>query len=145
MLTSRLAACKDFQQVTGNEEPQDSSEAQKLSQAEVMPIGHVLKMVEEKRMPWEEVERLNKELQVCLQPLEGEKSPLGESGMVTLAVTLQKMHANGFWRKWKMSLAMNSSITSLWVSPIQLEKWPSEQTHGRGLHVADSTFLRACI
>ncbi|RMB88385.1 hypothetical protein DUI87_35252 [Hirundo rustica rustica] len=75
ILTSRLATCNDFQQVTGNEEPQDSCEAQELSQAEVLPVEHDLKMVEENRAPCEEVEHLNKELQLCLQPLEGEKSP----------------------------------------------------------------------
>ncbi|RMB88432.1 hypothetical protein DUI87_35201 [Hirundo rustica rustica] len=64
ILTSRLATCNDFQQVTGNEEPQDSYEAQELSPSEVLPVEHDLKMVEEKRTPCEEVEHLNKELQI---------------------------------------------------------------------------------
>ncbi|RMB88666.1 hypothetical protein DUI87_34958 [Hirundo rustica rustica] len=64
ILKSRLAACNGFQQVTGNEEPQDSYEAQELSQAEVLPVEHDLKMVEERRTPCEEVEHLNKELQI---------------------------------------------------------------------------------
>ncbi|RMB97649.1 hypothetical protein DUI87_25800 [Hirundo rustica rustica] len=64
VLASHLAACKDFQQVTGNKEPQNSCEAQQVSQAEVLPVEHVVKMVEEKRTPCEEVEHLNKELQI---------------------------------------------------------------------------------
>ncbi|RMC16970.1 hypothetical protein DUI87_06226 [Hirundo rustica rustica] len=100
VLATHLAACKDFQQVTGNKEPQNSCEAQQVSQAEVLPVEQVVKMVEEKRTPCEEVEHLNKELQVCLQPWMGKES-LGESGMFLLAVTLQKMHANGFGEKWK--------------------------------------------
>ncbi|RMB90052.1 hypothetical protein DUI87_33563 [Hirundo rustica rustica] len=64
ILKSRLATCNDFQQVTGNEEPQDSCEAQELSPSEVLPVEHDLKMVEEKRTPCEEVEHLNKELQI---------------------------------------------------------------------------------
>ncbi|RMB89496.1 hypothetical protein DUI87_34109 [Hirundo rustica rustica] len=55
ILTSRLATCNDFQQVTGNEEPQDSCEAQELSQAEVLPVEHDVKMVEENRTPCEEI------------------------------------------------------------------------------------------
>ncbi|RMC16835.1 hypothetical protein DUI87_06088 [Hirundo rustica rustica] len=64
VLASHLAACKDFQQVTGNKEPQNSCEAQQVSQAEVLPVEQVVKMVEEKRTPCEEVEHLNKELQI---------------------------------------------------------------------------------
>ncbi|RMB89449.1 hypothetical protein DUI87_34161 [Hirundo rustica rustica] len=64
ILKSRLATCNDFQQVTGNEEPQDSCEAQELSPSEVLPVEHDLKMVEENRTPCEEVEHLNKELQI---------------------------------------------------------------------------------
>ncbi|RMB88917.1 hypothetical protein DUI87_34683 [Hirundo rustica rustica] len=64
ILKSRLATCNDFQQVTGNEEPQDSYEAQELSPSEVLPVEHDLKMVEENRTPCEEVEHLNKELQI---------------------------------------------------------------------------------
>ncbi|XP_039944526.1 serine/threonine-protein kinase PAK 3-like [Hirundo rustica] len=55
VLASHLAACKDFQQVTGNKEPQNSCEAQQVSQAEVLPVEHVVKMVEEKRTPCEEI------------------------------------------------------------------------------------------
>ncbi|KAM4898539.1 serine/threonine-protein kinase PAK 3-like [Sylvia borin] len=55
VLTSGPAACKDCQRVTGNEEPQDSSEAQKLSRAEMLPVGQALRMAEEKRTPWEEI------------------------------------------------------------------------------------------
>ncbi|RMB89448.1 hypothetical protein DUI87_34160 [Hirundo rustica rustica] len=55
ILKSRLATCNDFQQVTGNEEPQDSCEAQELSPSEVLPVEHDLKMVEEKRTPCEEI------------------------------------------------------------------------------------------
>ncbi|RMB92723.1 hypothetical protein DUI87_30869 [Hirundo rustica rustica] len=64
VLASHLAACKDFQQVTGNKEPQNSCEAQQVSQAEVLPVEQVVKMVEEKRTPCKEVEHLNKELQI---------------------------------------------------------------------------------
>ncbi|RMB97546.1 hypothetical protein DUI87_25910 [Hirundo rustica rustica] len=142
VLTSRLAARKGFQQAIGNEEPQDSCKAQQVSQAEALPVEQVVKMVEKKRTRCKEVEHLNKEMQVCL---EGGKESLGESGMVILAVTLQKIHVNGFWRKCKKNLAMNSSKTSLWFGPIQFEMWTSEKTHGRALHVADSIFLRACI
>ncbi|RMB89738.1 hypothetical protein DUI87_33870 [Hirundo rustica rustica] len=69
ILKSRLATCNDFQQVTGNEEPQDSCEAQELSPSEVLPVEHDLKMVEENRTPCEEVEHLNKELQVAIKKI----------------------------------------------------------------------------
>ena len=56
MLTSHLAACEDFQQVIGHREPQGWCEAQDLSQPEVLKVEHILKMVLEKRIQWEEVE-----------------------------------------------------------------------------------------
>ncbi|RMC16971.1 hypothetical protein DUI87_06227 [Hirundo rustica rustica] len=73
VLASHLAACKDFQQVTGNKEPQNSCEAQQVSQAEVLPVEQVVKMVEEKRTPCEEVEHLNKELQVAIKKIDLEE------------------------------------------------------------------------
>ncbi|TRZ12899.1 hypothetical protein HGM15179_014213 [Zosterops borbonicus] len=75
VLTSHRAACKGFQQMTGKEEPQDQCEAQERSPPEMLQAEHDLKAVEEQSAQWEEVEHWNKELQVCLQPLEGEKSP----------------------------------------------------------------------
>ncbi|RMB92141.1 hypothetical protein DUI87_31671 [Hirundo rustica rustica] len=64
ILKSRLAACNGFQQGDWQRGAQDSYEAQELSQAEVLPVEHDLKMVEERRTPCEEVEHLNKELQI---------------------------------------------------------------------------------
>ncbi|XP_031952057.1 serine/threonine-protein kinase SKM1-like isoform X3 [Corvus moneduloides] len=55
VLTSHLAACEDFQQVIGHKEPQGWREAQDLSQPEVLKVEHILKMVVEKRIQWEEV------------------------------------------------------------------------------------------
>lgn len=55
-LTSQLAACKDFQQVIGHKEPQGWRGAQELSQPDLLQLEPVLKMVEEKRTPGEEVE-----------------------------------------------------------------------------------------
>ncbi|RMB97592.1 hypothetical protein DUI87_25956 [Hirundo rustica rustica] len=64
VLTSHLAARKGFQQVAGNEEPQDSCKAQQVSQAEALPVEQVVKMVEKKRTRCKEVEHLNKEMQI---------------------------------------------------------------------------------
>ncbi|XP_068858708.1 serine/threonine-protein kinase PAK 3-like [Aphelocoma coerulescens] len=55
VLTSHLAACEDFQQVIGHKEPQGWREAQDLSQPEVLKAEHILKMVVEKRIQWEEI------------------------------------------------------------------------------------------
>ncbi|XP_023801399.1 uncharacterized protein LOC111942508 isoform X3 [Cyanistes caeruleus] len=54
VLTSHLAACKGFQRMTGDEETQGWREAQQLSQAEMLKVEHVSKMVEEKWTQWEE-------------------------------------------------------------------------------------------
>lgn len=54
-LTSQLAACKDFQQVIGHKEPQGWRGAQELSQPDLLQLEPVLKMVEEKRTPGEEI------------------------------------------------------------------------------------------
>ncbi|XP_068854499.1 serine/threonine-protein kinase PAK 3-like [Aphelocoma coerulescens] len=55
VLTSQLAACTDFQQVIGHKEPQGWRGAQELSQPDLLQLEPVLKMVEEKRTPWEEI------------------------------------------------------------------------------------------
>ncbi|XP_068856108.1 serine/threonine-protein kinase PAK 3-like [Aphelocoma coerulescens] len=55
VLTSHLAACKDFQQVIGHKEPQGWRGAQELSQLDLLQLEPVPKMVEEKRTPWEEI------------------------------------------------------------------------------------------
>ncbi|XP_074740422.1 centrosome-associated protein CEP250-like isoform X3 [Strix uralensis] len=73
-LTSQLAASKESQQVIGHKAQQDPSEAQELSRQKVLEVVHVQKIREEKRSQWEKVEHQNKELQVCLQSLEGERS-----------------------------------------------------------------------
>ncbi|RMC01634.1 hypothetical protein DUI87_21647 [Hirundo rustica rustica] len=44
VLTCHLAACKGFEQMTGNKEPQDRREAQELSHPEVLQVEHDLKM-----------------------------------------------------------------------------------------------------
>ncbi|XP_068033162.1 golgin subfamily A member 6-like protein 22 isoform X1 [Anomalospiza imberbis] len=75
VLTSHQAVSKDFQQMSGNEEPRGWREAQELSPPKVLQVEHDLKMVQEKRTQWEEAEHLNKEMQVCLKPLEGERNP----------------------------------------------------------------------
>ncbi|XP_072778939.1 uncharacterized protein [Taeniopygia guttata] len=69
MLTSHRAACKDFQQMSGNEEPQAWHEVQEPSPPKLLQVEHDLKMVQEK---WT---HLNKELQMCLKPLEWERNP----------------------------------------------------------------------
>ncbi|XP_063037470.1 rho GTPase-activating protein gacV-like [Melospiza melodia melodia] len=75
VLTSDWTACEDFQQMSATEGPQVRSEAQEQCPPEVLQVGHELKMVQEKRMQWDEAELLNEELQVCLQLLEGEGNP----------------------------------------------------------------------
>ncbi|XP_023773478.1 uncharacterized protein LOC111922159 isoform X2 [Cyanistes caeruleus] len=55
VLTPHLAASEGFQQMTGDEEPQGRHEAQQLSQAEMLKVEHVSKMVEEKWTQWEEI------------------------------------------------------------------------------------------
>ncbi|KAM4752120.1 serine/threonine-protein kinase PAK 3-like [Cyanocitta cristata] len=55
VLTSQLAACKDFQRVIGHKEPQGWHGAQELSQPDLLQLEPVLQMVEEKRTPWEEI------------------------------------------------------------------------------------------
>ncbi|XP_053860018.1 golgin subfamily A member 6-like protein 7 [Vidua macroura] len=75
VLTSHRAAGKDFRQMSGTEEPRGGREAQELSPPKVLQVGHDLKMVQEKRTQWGEDEHLNKELHVCLKPLEGERNP----------------------------------------------------------------------
>ncbi|KAL2294657.1 hypothetical protein Nmel_008400 [Mimus melanotis] len=56
VLTSHLAACKNFQQMTGSKKPRDRHKAQELSQLKMLQVGHVPKMVQEKRTQWKEVE-----------------------------------------------------------------------------------------
>lgn len=73
-LTSRLVASEESQQVMGRKAQQDLSEAQELSRQKVLEIVHLQNILEEERSQWEEVERQNKELQVCLQSLEEERS-----------------------------------------------------------------------
>lgn len=58
----------------GRKAQQDLSEAQELSRQKVLEIVHLQNILEEERSQWEEVERQNKELQVCLQSLEEERS-----------------------------------------------------------------------
>ncbi|XP_023799303.1 uncharacterized protein DDB_G0290301-like [Cyanistes caeruleus] len=55
VLTSHLAASEGFQQMTGDEETQGRHEAQQLSQAEILKVERVSKMVEEKWTQWEEI------------------------------------------------------------------------------------------
>uniref|UniRef100_A0A8U7NSQ5 non-specific serine/threonine protein kinase n=1 Tax=Corvus moneduloides TaxID=1196302 RepID=A0A8U7NSQ5_CORMO len=55
VLTSHLAACKDFQQVIGHKEPQGWCGAQELSQPDLLQLEPVLKMAEEMRTQWEEI------------------------------------------------------------------------------------------
>ena len=73
-MTSQLAASKESQQVIGHKAQQDPSEAQELSRQKVLEVVHLQKILEEKRSQWEKVEHQNKELQVCLQSLERERS-----------------------------------------------------------------------
>ncbi|XP_074389588.1 uncharacterized protein LOC141727227 [Zonotrichia albicollis] len=94
VLASHRAACEDYQRISGSEGPQVRSEAQVPSPPEVLQVEHDLKMVQEKRMQWEEAEHLDKELKVCLQLLEGEKKSLRGSRMVIVAVILWKIHEN---------------------------------------------------
>ncbi|KAM7023620.1 uncharacterized protein M8220_015213 [Acridotheres tristis] len=55
VLTSHLPACKDFQQMTRYKKPCCQCEARKPSQPEMLQVGHVPKMVEEKRSQWKEI------------------------------------------------------------------------------------------
>lgn len=72
-LTSQLAASEESQQVIGRKAQQDLSEAQELSRQKTLEVVHLQKILEERRSQWEEAERQNKELLVCLQSLEEEK------------------------------------------------------------------------
>ncbi|XP_064260794.1 serine/threonine-protein kinase PAK 3-like [Passer domesticus] len=55
VLTSHLAACEDFQRMSGNEGPQGRREAQVPSPPEVLKFEHDLKMMQEKRTQWEQI------------------------------------------------------------------------------------------
>nr|XP_030114298.3 serine/threonine-protein kinase PAK 3 isoform X1 [Taeniopygia guttata] len=52
---SYLAAYKDFQEMTGDQEPQGRHEAQELYQPEMLQDKHIPRMVQEKRIPWKEI------------------------------------------------------------------------------------------
>ena len=56
VLTSHMAAREDFQQVIGNEDPHGRRGARWLSQVELLQVGSIPKMVQEKRIQREEVE-----------------------------------------------------------------------------------------
>ncbi|XP_056369758.1 serine/threonine-protein kinase PAK 3-like [Oenanthe melanoleuca] len=55
VLRSRLPASKDFQQMTGNKKPCSWFEALQWSQSEMLQIGHIPKMVQERRTQWEKI------------------------------------------------------------------------------------------
>nr|XP_041569162.1 serine/threonine-protein kinase PAK 3-like [Taeniopygia guttata] len=55
VLSSYLAACKDFQEMTGDQEPRGWREAQELYQPEMLQDKHILRMLQENRIPWKEI------------------------------------------------------------------------------------------
>ena len=71
MLTSDQPACKCLQQITGKKKHRGQSESREPSQPEMLQVGHIPKMVQDKITQWEEVEHLNKDGAA----LKGERSP----------------------------------------------------------------------
>ncbi|XP_023776393.1 uncharacterized protein LOC111924467, partial [Cyanistes caeruleus] len=66
VLTSHQPGCEGIQQMSGDEESRGGCEAQERPKSEKERGQHVSKKVQEKWTQWEDVEQLNKELQVCL-------------------------------------------------------------------------------
>ncbi|XP_017928273.1 serine/threonine-protein kinase PAK 3-like [Manacus vitellinus] len=89
-LASHLAAPKLSQQVIGNKAQQGQRKGQERPREEMLEVEHLQKMMEEKKTQDEEVEHLNKELQACLQRLEGEKNSWGEVEQSLLQSSFRK-------------------------------------------------------
>ena len=64
----------ESQQHTGCTAEHDLNEAWEPLSQNVLEVEQLHKIVQEKKSQWEEAEHQNKELQVCLQSLEGERS-----------------------------------------------------------------------